>query len=234
MKEQNNQKTHKKANWGVRSVYAALGVCLVAVAAAAWTTFESISSTLSANTPDVNQSQIEETEGALETLSGVTDAEESAQQSDLSSEEESQTDETADAAAATPETLSAPLSNGILQAYSGETLVYSNTMKDWRVHSGTDFQAELGESVVSMCDGTVTKVYDDGLLGNVVVVEAGTLEISYCGLDADISVTQGEAITAGQTIGVVGQIPAEQADGPHLHLELKQDGAYQDVESMLG
>ena len=72
MKEQNN--AHKKRNWTVRSVYLVLAICLVAVAAASWVTFSSISSTLRNSS---NLSGIKGTEPANETLSGVKEAEES-------------------------------------------------------------------------------------------------------------------------------------------------------------
>lgn len=225
MKEQ--KKAHKKGNWGIRSVYAALGVCLVAVAAAAWTTFESISSTLSGSTPDTVQSQPVEPTG--ETVSGVMEETESSSvESEVVSEEAEDT-----SVNATPETLQLPLENGVLKAFSGEELVYSQTLKDWRTHNGTDFQAESGEDVLSIADGTVTKVYDDGLLGNVVVVTSGEIEASYCGLNSEISVKEGETVAAGQVLGTVGEIPAEQAESTHLHLEVKRDGVYIDCETLM-
>lgn len=225
-----HKKQDKKGSWGVRSVYIALGVCLVAVVAAAWATFGSISSTLSGNVPDAAESQLAAPTG--DTLSGVTETKEDtsvAEQSEdsaVSSKEEQQ-------ANTTPETFAVPLQNGITKAYSGDMPVYSQTLKDWRTHTGTDFLAEAGETVQSIADGTVKTISTDDLLGIVVTVSYGEIEVSYCGLEAEVSVQEGEAVTAGQAIGIVGTVPAEQADGTHLHLEIKRDGVYLDAETLL-
>lgn len=220
MNEQNN--THKKGAWGIRSVYIAIGVCLAAVAVASWITFASISSTLSGGTDPADTDVVEPVD---ETLSGVTEEPNSIVESVASEEAED-----ADAA---PESLLPPLQNGITKPFSGEDLVYSETLRDWRVHNGTDFAAEQGEAVCAAADGIVSKVYDDGLMGHVVVIESGSMEVYYCGMDSEIPVTEGDSITAGQVIGAVGAIPAEQAELSHLHLEVKQDGVYMDAEALL-
>ncbi|MDD5952359.1 MAG: M23 family metallopeptidase [Oscillospiraceae bacterium] len=223
MKETEQKKGHKKGNWGVRGVYAALAVCLVAVGAAAWTTFDSISTTLRSNT----QSQ-KQTEPTTQTVSGVIQS----TTSEAVSAEETDLDAETASTAAEVTALQLPLSNGISRSFSGEELIYSETLKDWRTHNGTDFSGEEGEAVLSAADGTVKEVREDSLMGNVVVVTSGTLELSYCGLN-ETDVQTGDKVTAGQTLGSLGIIPAEQAEGVHLHLEIQQDGAYVDCESLL-
>lgn len=222
-----HKKQNKKGSWGVRSVYIALGVCLIAVVAAAWATFGGISSTLSGTIPDGAESHLAEAAG--DTLSGIpeTSAKEASEKETAPSSEKEQQ------ANATPETFAAPLQNGIEKAFSGDTPVYSQTLKDWRVHTGTDFLAEAGETVQSIADGTVKTVFDDDLLGTVVTVSYGELEASYCGME-EVSVEKGETVTVGQAIGTAGVVPAEQADGIHLHLEVKRDGVYLDAETLLG
>lgn len=221
MKEQKN--AHKKGNWGVRSVYLVLAVCLVAVAAASWVTFRSISSTLQKSS-DLSQTKL--VEPTNETVSGVKETTES---SALSSDEEEQ----ADQPAAEPQTFQMPLGNGVTRPFSGTELVYSETLQDWRTHNGTDFAAEEGEEVQAVTGGTVTAIQDDGLMGTVVVVTSGETEWSYCGLARPVAVEQGETVTTGQVIGTVGELPAEQADQPHLHLEARQDGKLLDCETLL-
>ncbi len=220
MNEKNG--THKKGSWGVRSVYIALGICLVAVAVASWITFESISSTLNSGNDSADADIIEPVN---DSVSGVTE--------DVSSMEEVVSAEPEEAVDTTPESLTLPLQNGVIKSYSGEALVYSETLRDWRAHNGTDFAAEEGEEVLAAADGTVSKVYDDGLMGYVVIITSGSMEVSYCGLDSEIPVSEGDSITAGQVIGTVGMLPAEQADGPHLHLEVKLDGVYSDAEVLI-
>ena len=48
-----------------------------------------------------------------------------------------------------------PVSGAVLTPFSGDTLLFQPTMGDWRVHAGTDFSAEAGETVLALTDGTV-------------------------------------------------------------------------------
>lgn len=210
---------HKKGNWTIRSVYIVIGVCLIAVAVAAWITFQSISSTLTGEMTDPTDTDL--IEPVDDTLSGITE------------EQMSKTEQVTEDVDITPETFVLPLQNGVVKKFSGEEFVYSETLRDWRTHNGADYLAEPAEEVCAIADGTVTKVYDDGLMGYVVVIESGTIETSYCGLDSEISVTEGDSVLAGQRIGTVGVIPAEQAEEPHLHLEVKRDGVYIDAEALI-
>jgi murein DD-endopeptidase MepM/ murein hydrolase activator NlpD len=231
MKEQ--KKNRQKGSWNMTGVYVAIGICLVAVAAASWTTFRSISSTLSSTIPDTSESQLaEQTET---TVSGVTESDETEALAD--------TEETEEAADVQPETTAAnttptsfclPLENtAVTKSFSGSELVYSQTLKDWRTHNGTDFSAESGDTVFAAADGTVIEEYDDGLFGVVVTVESGDITVSYCGLQEDTAVAVGDFVTAGQEIGQVGTIPAEQSEGDHLHLEVRQNGTFLDCASFL-
>lgn len=77
-----------------------------------------------------------------------------------------------------------PLSNEVLLPFSEEP-VFSQTMQDWRVHSGTDFKGELGQDVKAVADGTITKVETDPLWGAVIEIDHGFNIVSrYCGATA--------------------------------------------------
>lgn len=119
------------------------------------------------------------------------------------------------------------------KAYSAGAPVYSETMKDWRIHAGADLKAESGEGVVACGNGLVKQTYTDSMLGNVVVIEHGDYDFYYCGLGENFQVKEGDPVTIGQTIGTVTAVPSEAADQPHLHLEARRDGAYQDPVSVL-
>ena len=212
------EKKTKKTGKNVKGLYAALAICLVAAAAAAWATYDSISKTISGNRNDT-AAPYEAVQPAAETVSGVAES----STPDRSEPEESEQKEEP-AAAPAEMTFVPPLHNGIVDSFSGETLVYSETLKDWRSHNGTDFQAEEGEPVLAIADGTVRKVEKNTLLGTVVTVEHGEITALYCGLVEDVPVEKGDEVSAGDTIGIVGTIPSEQAKGPHLHLEAKRDG----------
>ena len=118
-----------------------------------------------------------------------------------------------------------PLGNFIVKDYSADNVVYSNTMRDWRVHSGVDFGDNRGQSVLAIADGTVTDVREDALWGVVLTVDHGDGVVArYCGLEKETTPQAGDEVERGVVIGKLGEIPIESKDGPHLHLEITQNG----------
>ncbi len=111
----------------------------------------------------------------------------------------------------------------VAKEYS-EQAVYSETMEDYRPHSGTDFKASKGETVFSVCEGIVDDISSDDMYGNIVKITNGTYSVYYCGVGDDIAVDEGEAVTAGQVIARVGEIPCESKDESHIHLEVRVSG----------
>lgn len=122
----------------------------------------------------------------------------------------------------------APLDGGVLKAYSSGAPVYSETMKDWRIHTGTDFAAQAGEEVHACANGLVQETYTDSMMGNVITIEHGDYLFSYCGVGENFLVKPGDVVTKGQTIGTVTAVPSEAADQPHLHLEVRRDAVWMD------
>lgn len=126
-----------------------------------------------------------------------------------------------------------PIQSGeVSKAYSGGAPVYSETMKDWRVHAGTDYQAESGDDVWACANGKVLQTYTDSMMGNVILIEHGDYLISYCGVSESFQVQPGDVVTKGQVIGTVTAVPFESAETTHLHLEARRDGGYLDPESL--
>lgn len=124
-------------------------------------------------------------------------------------------------------------SKEIDKAYSSGAPMYSETMKDWRVHAGCDITAEAGEQVLACANGMVKETYTDNLLGNVVVIEHGDYMFYYCGMGEDFLVQPEEVVSMGQAIGTVTAVPVESAQQPHLHLEVRRDGACLDPRGVL-
>ena len=220
------QKDTKKSRWSSREFYAALGICLIAAASASWIIFDSVTKTMTGSkSSSVSEKRITAQTG--ETISGVfenttweeTVSEESPKEKPAAAEE-------------TGKPFSPPLKNGISLSFNSDMLTYSETLKDWRTHNGTDFSAEEEEAVCAMADGTVKAVKNNTLLGTIVVIAHGNIEASYCGLSESVSVEKGDTIEAGEVIGTVGTIPSEQSEGTHLHIEVKRDGKLFDVESL--
>ena len=120
-----------------------------------------------------------------------------------------------------------------LAPFSGDELVYSATLGDWRTHNGADYAAPAGESVTAAKAGKVVSVSEDALWGGVVEVEdANGVTWRYCGV-ADPAVKAGDSVTATAALGTAGSIPAETSGDAHIHLECVKDGAYLDPEGLM-
>ncbi|MEP7737889.1 M23 family metallopeptidase [Nocardioides sp. 31GB23] len=89
-------------------------------------------------------------------------------------------------------------------------------------HTGLDLAAPSGTPLVAIANATVTSAGYDGAYGNktVLTLEDGT-ELWYAH-QTSITVSAGESVTAGQTIGTVGS--TGNVTGPHLHLEVRPGG----------
>ena len=111
-------------------------------------------------------------------------------------------------------------SRSVLKQFS-EEVVYNKTMRDYRSHTGCDFAASQGENVYAMCAGTVKDISVSELYGVIAEVESDGFSVYYCGLDPDMSVEKGDSLKAGDTIGTVAQVPCENADDPHIHVEIR-------------
>ena len=128
--------------------------------------------------------------------------------------------------------LSLPVSGAAINPFSGDMLVKNETLNDWRTHNGIDISAALGTAVCSACDGVVTDIRNDPMWGNVVEVTSGSYVLTYAGLGDELAVSLDLPISAGETIGSVGEIPCELSLEPHLHFDVKQNGRYVDPASL--
>ena len=121
-----------------------------------------------------------------------------------------------------------PVSGRILNAYSGDELVYNKTLGDWRTHNGIDYAVETGAALSAPVSGKVVTAGTDGNWGSVVEIEdaAGRLW-RLCGV-SDPKVDPGDTVEAGQPLGTLGTVGCECSEESHLHLEIKQGTAYLD------
>ena len=101
-----------------------------------------------------------------------------------------------------------PVSGKVLNAYSGDELVYSSTLGDWRTHNGVDYACAQDAQVCAPAAGKVTAVDTDSRWGSVVCIEdsAGTCAgVRHC----DPTVQTGDEVSVGQILGRAGSIPNE-------------------------
>ena len=111
-----------------------------------------------------------------------------------------------------------PASGEVLLAFSGDDLVYNETLGDWRTHNGVDYACVAGDSIQAAAAGSVTAAYSDALWGGVVEVTDGEGRVwRYCGV-AEQAVKQGDRVQTGSLLGRAGAVPAEEG-ALHLHLE---------------
>lgn len=119
---------------------------------------------------------------------------------------------------------SAPVKGNIIGEFSGEDLIYNETLKDWRAHSGVDFSAETGEQVFCSANGIVEKVFDSGLGRCVTVDHRNGFKTTYANLSDDTKVAEGDEVAQGDVIGTVGNTAlGDMTDESHLHFEMSQN-----------
>lgn len=130
-----------------------------------------------------------------------------------------------------------PVEGEIIKSHSLDKLVYSETMKDYRVHGGIDIAAASGSDVRAFTDGTVSSVKEDYFEGVTVAIthEKGVVTY-YMNLAPELAegISVGAEVLAGEVIGVVGSSArAEALDPSHLHFEMTVNGTQIDPEPEL-
>ena len=121
--------------------------------------------------------------------------------------------------AKTPIKTGLPVSGETVHGYAMDCLSYNPTTRDWRVHNGVDIAAEAGTAVCAAANGVVYTTYEDETMGTTVVIRhEGGYVTMYSSLDADVTVSAGDEVKLGQTIGYVGSSALlESAIGDHVH-----------------
>ncbi len=115
-----------------------------------------------------------------------------------------------------------PLDGEIMREYAKENLLYSQTLDEWVTHLGVDIKAEKATVVKASAQGTVTAIKNDPRYGLTVVIEhTKGFKTVYSNLLTAEFVSIGQTVSAGQTIGTVGNTATfEILDEYHLHFEI--------------
>ena len=204
--------------------YGTLAVCLLVVGVCGWVLLQDREDPLpqQAVTPQVPVSQpVEMPEARLPTVETLEPAPVPVPPKETKELPEVEVDHTPVAAEA-PRLVVAPLRGDVLTAFSMEELVYSPTLGDWRTHNGVDIAADAGTEVCAAADGEVYTVYEDDSMGYTVVIRHdGGYLTRYASLSQDIPVKSGDAVSAGQVIGYVGDSAlVETTLGSHIHFSV--------------
>jgi len=99
-------------------------------------------------------------------------------------------------------------------------------------HTGTDIGAPTGTPIKAVAGGTVIFSGWKGTLGKFIVVEHGNGIQSYYAHCSTLLVSKGDTVTAGQQIAKVGN--TGRSTGPHLHFEIRKNGAAVNPQSYIG
>lgn len=119
-------------------------------------------------------------------------------------------------------TFQKPIEAELSKEFSNDSLIYSETLKEWVTHLGVDIKAEKATVVKAAADGTVKYIKNDPRFGLTIIIEhSNGYETLYANLLTTEFVSEGEEVKSGQTIGTVGDSAIyEIVDEPHLHFEI--------------
>lgn len=124
--------------------------------------------------------------------------------------------------------LALPVSGKLIKNHSVDVQVFSQTMKDFRVHLGVDIATAADAAVCSVADGTVAQIWEDPMMGQCVAVShSGECMTVYKNLSKELAdgIALGSLVKKGQLLGHVGDTALlELAEDPHLHMEMTVKG----------
>mgnify|MGYP003302318437 CR=1 FL=1 len=90
-------------------------------------------------------------------------------------------------------------------------------------HTGLDISTQLGTGIRAIASGTVTYAGYKGSYGNLLIIDHGNGIQSYYAHCNELYVGIGASVNASTTIASVGS--TGNSTGPHLHLEIRVNGA---------
>lgn len=109
---------------------------------------------------------------------------------------------------------------------------WNSTLCHWETHAATDYACPEGV-VYSLSDGIIKTIGKSGIYGGFIEVETDGYLLRYASVEALQTLEAGETIQKGVLMGAADDsMPGEQHQGPHLHLELIQNGNSLDFEKL--
>ncbi|MBQ6886018.1 MAG: M23 family metallopeptidase [Lachnospiraceae bacterium] len=118
-----------------------------------------------------------------------------------------------------------PTVGEILINYSMDKTVYFPTLAQYKYNPAIVISAAEGKTIVAAADARITEIFTDSEIGQAVKMDLGNgYELIY-GQLADIQVSKGAYVSAGDVIGTVGT-PTKyySVEGSNLYVKLSKDG----------
>lgn len=117
--------------------------------------------------------------------------------------------------------LTQPLNNAVITSGFGARM--DPFLGEAAVHTGIDFRAASGTPARATAGGTVIAADYTGGYGNMVEIDHGNGVTTRYGHLSRIDVTIGQVVAKGTVVGQTGS--TGRSTGPHLHYEVRVDGA---------
>lgn len=118
-----------------------------------------------------------------------------------------------------------PLVGNVLINYSVDKSVYFPTLQQYKCNPALVIAATAGESVKAAANGMVSRVYNDPMTGQTVVMSLGNgYELTYGQLQ-EVTVSEGTYVTEGEIFAQIAEPTRYFAvEGTNLYLKLTKDG----------
>lgn len=122
----------------------------------------------------------------------------------------------------TPMPFTMPCAGDVGMGFAQDTVIYNKTLGEYATHIGVDFLGDEGDAVRAAEGGTVSKVYEDDLMGYCIeIMHRDGYKSVYASLSSQGLVQVDDTVSCGQVIGTMGTSAIAECDeGAHLHFEL--------------
>lgn len=121
---------------------------------------------------------------------------------------------------ARPQRFTRPVAGGRITSRYGYRI--HPISRSWRLHTGLDIAKPKGAAIKACRDGVVILARAAGGYGNLVILNHGNGLTTRYGHCSSLLVKPGQFVRQGQVIARVGS--TGNSTGPHLHLEVRQNG----------
>ena len=122
-------------------------------------------------------------------------------------------------------TLTWPASGAVIMGYSMDQTVFFQTLEQYKYNPAMIISGEVGESINAFAAGIVTDIEETAQTGTTVTLDMGNGYSAVYGQLADVGLSIGDYINAGETIGTLKE-PTKyySVEGPNLYFQVLKDG----------
>ena len=117
-----------------------------------------------------------------------------------------------------------PLDGNVVLEYSMDKTIYFSTLDQYKYNPAIVISGAVGNEVIAAAAGQVVSIEQDAVLGTKITMNLGNGYEAIYGQLKDVSVKEGDRITAGSVLGYVSQ-PTKYytVEGPNLYFQLLKD-----------